>query len=805
MMNSKVIKDLTQEPEEKAFTYLKKVCGFSQEDNRVYLRFADRTIMLEVISANIIRVLMSQEKCLDLSTSPAVVKKRDNFQDYELSDLGNYLEIKTDNLRLSINLQEYQLKFFDKRGHLINSDQVGKALGYWKDEIIARKVLQSGERFYGLGEKTGFLDKRGRKYTMWNTDVFEPHVESTDPLYVSVPFLLSLNAGRSYGIFFDNTYKTHFDLGFRNQQEYSFWAEGGKMDYYFIMGPEIKEVLFHYTELTGRIPLPPKWALGHHQSRYSYYPQEKVLDLADEFRKRDIPCDAIHLDIHYLNGYRVFTWDESRFPQPEEMLRILNKRGFKVVTIINPGVKKDPEYNIYIQGIKNHYFCKYLDGQVYVGEVWPGDCVFPDFTRKEVRVWWGDLHKQLLDLGVKGIWNDMNEPAVFNENSTMDLAVIHENDGDWGTHRRYHNIYALLECQASYEGMRRHGEERPFILSRAGFAGIQRYAALWTGDNRSFWEHLKLTIPMLLNMGLSGLPFVGSDIGGFTGDSNGQLLTRWYQMAVFMPFFRNHCSIDGVSQEPWAFGKEYEDIIRNYIKLRYRLIEYIYNLFYQSSRNGLPVIRPLFLEYPDDEKTYNISDQFLLGSDMMIAPICQPDQNKRMVYLPAGNWINFWDNEQIRGNSYIIADAPLGSIPVYIRSGSIIPLVMPDKYIRNENGYVLILNIYLDQDIEQGDYSYYLDDGLSFKYEKGEYNLIDFSYHWLGENIEFIIDYKKTGYHLRPDYFQLRFINLNRKVRAVEIDGNQIEEVNGVLKDDLLLKCTYGTKKVGIYLERGGV
>jgi alpha-glucosidase len=773
MMNSSEIIDSGSLTGDNSYFIFSELVDYQKEGNVLFLRLTEGSIALEFLTSDILRVVMAKgDNQVDFSSTPAVVDHTLNYNNFSILDRTELLEVKTESLKILINKKKFSLSFYDLEDKLIHQDHNDHALGWSGDQVRAWKKLEEQERFYGLGEKTGYLDKRGRKYTMWNTDTFNPHVPSTDPLYQSIPFLIGFNQGRSYGIYFDNSYQTYFDLGLNSKEYYSFWSEGGKLDYYFINGSNIKEIIKSYTDLTGRMPLPPKWSLGYHQSRYSYHPEAEVREIAQKFREKEIPCDVIHLDIHYMDEYKVFTWDEKEFPQPKQMLSDLSEDGFKVVTIIDPGVKKDPRYKLYQEGIKHDYFCKYLDGEYYIAKVWPGECSFPDFTKVEVRRWWGDQHHLLLDQGVKGIWNDMNEPGIFSKTSTMDLEVVHDNDGDMGTHRRFHNLYGLLEGQATYEGLKRYNsEKRPFVLTRAGFSGIQRYSAVWTGDNRSFWIHLELAIPMLMNMGLSGITFCGTDVGGFADNSDGELLTRWIQLGLFMPFLRNHCAINNINQEPWSFGKEYEEIIRKYIKLRYRFLTHLYNLFYRAHQSGLPVMRPLVLEYPEDEKTYNLSDQFMVGDSVLVAPVYQPDRSERMVYLPKGEWQDFWTGQSYQGQKYIIAKAPLDTIPIFIKAGAILPLSPVMNYVGEEKIEELELNIYLSGDVKEGSYRLYEDDGSSFAYQQGGYNIREFSYLYYTDRLEFNIDSLADDYQLEYSSYLIKFRNLDLEPSVVMIDG----------------------------------
>ena len=771
--------------EEKRYFSTGELVDYKRNENHLILKYSRTKIALEFIKKGIVRVLKEKDEKLDFSSTYAVLDGNLDYNHYQILDKKEKLIVRTENLDIKISKDSFSLAFYEKNGDLIHKD-ANEAIKWNKNEVWAKKITNDKEKFYGLGEKTGFLNKKGKKYTMWNTDVFEAHIESTDPLYISIPFYLATDRDKSYGIYFDNSYKSFFDFRVNENGEYSFGAQGGKLDYYFIKGTNVKDVIRKYTKITGRMNLPPKWSLGYHQSRYSYGSTEEVKELANKFRENDIPCDVIHLDIHYMDDYRVFTWDENNFPKPEKLMNDLKEDGFKVVNIIDPGVKKDPDYEVYKEGMKNDHFCRYLDGELFTGDVWPEESVFPDFTSKKVRKWWADLHKDLLDSGVKGIWNDMNEPAVFNDTYTMDLEVMHENDGDPYLHKRFHNQYALLEAMGTYQGIKKYKEERPFVLSRAGFSGIQRYAATWTGDNRSIWDHLKLAVPMLMNMGISGLSFSGTDIGGFTGDSNGELLTRWTQLGTFMPFFRNHSSLYTKSQEPWAFAEKYEKIIKKFIELRYKFMPHIYNLFYKTSQKGIPVMRPLFMEFPDEQKAYEISYQFMVGDSILAAPVYEPKKDKKLIYLPEGNWVNYFSDKNYEGKQYIVEDTPLATMPLYIKNGSI--LVMGEKinYIgEKERNYLEIVN-YLDENIPKNSYTLYEDDGISYNYQEGKYNLKKFSYKKSKEKIEFDINYKENNYKTDYKKYLIRLKNINFKPDKITFKGNKVKDWEYKLKENEL-------------------
>lgn len=636
--------------------------------------------------------------------------------------------------------------------------------------------LTPDDHIYGLGEKTGFLDKRGERYTMWNSDVYAPHVPEMEALYQSIPFLTVLNQGASYGLFLDNPGKTVFDM--RTHADHAMlqtWT--GEFDLYWIEGPTMKEVLVRYGDLTGRMPLPPKWALGYHQSRYSYMDEKEVLELAHTFRDKEIPCDVIHLDIHYMNGYRVFTFDESRFPNPERMMEELRELGFHIVPIVDPGVKKDPMYAVYMEGVEGDFYCKTAEGEIYTGPVWPGESAFPDFTESRVRDWWKEKQRFYTDLGIDGIWNDMNEPAIFNETKTMDVHVMHGNEGDRKTHGEMHNVYGMCMSQASYEGLKALLEgKRPFVLTRAGYSGIQRYAAVWTGDNRSFWEHMSMAMPMVMNLGLSGVPFSGPDIGGFAHHTSGELLARWTQMGVFFPYVRNHSAIDTLRQEPWSFGEEIERICQQYISLRYQWMPYLYHWFYEASKTGLPLMRPLVLEYPNDPQVYNLCDQFMVGDSVIVAPIYRPNTEWRSVYLPEGEWIDYWSGERFAGQQHIHVHAPLEKLPIYVRAGAVLLEGPVRQYAEQEiTADHVIASVYLQGRSGVSELHWYEDDGLTFAYEDGQWNKMSIQVTETEQTLNVTAKYSEYGYETKRDNLQFRFIGLTAAPTSLSGLGDRME------------------------------
>ena len=656
------------------------------------LQFANQhaTAVVTALSPQIIRVRITPKEIRDHSY--AVIHRDFGDPHATMNVVDGRSSISTSDLDVTINHAPFRIAFASAAGQSLDEDRDISLNG---PAFRVAKRLRDDDHVYALGEKNGPLDKRGWKLggysmTMWNSDTFG-YDGSTDPLYVSVPFYIVLNHGIAYGVFLDNTFRSNFDIGHQTEGQLSFGANGGALDYYFIYGPDPKQVLERYTSLTGHMPLPPLWALGYHQCRYSYYPESRVRFIAENFRERHIPADVIWLDIHYQDRYRPFTWSPQRFPDPAKMIADLRKEGFRIVTIVDPHPPAVKGYAPYDTGVAADAFVKKPDGSIYLAPVWPskaedGDSpdwskppgtlsAFPDFSKPSARAWWGGLYAPFVNAGVAGIWNDMNEPAVFDAASgTMPLDVRHDNEGQPADHREIHNVYGMEMSRATYDGLLKlRPNERPFILSRASFAGGQRYAAIWPGDNTSNWAHLRGSIPMLLGLGLSGFPFVGSDIGGFAkGAATPELFTRWLQLGVFYPFMRDHTMFGSPDQEPWAFGVQYEAINRRAIELRYELLPSIYSAMHDAAETGIPAMRPLMLEYPKDESTYGIDDEFMFGSDLLVAPVLLPEAAGRDVYLPKGEWYDYWTGEKYAGGKSISVPVTLASIPLFVRGGSII-------------------------------------------------------------------------------------------------------------------------------------
>ncbi len=685
--------------------------------NAMTFRSAEATVEVSVLAPDLVRVRMSRGTSLGPDESYAVVKRDWPPAPIEFDVGPNRRTIRTPELEVRIGLAPFRVAFYDRNGRLIARDADSAGITWDGARLRDWKEMPPDEHYFGLGEKGDHLDKRGHSYVMWNTDAYGWDA-TTDPLYESIPFFIGLRQGQAYGIFFDNTYRSSFDLGVESPDRYSFGAEGGELDYYFFYGPDPKKVLERYTELVGRLPLPPRWAIGYHQSRYSYYPEKVVRFIADNFRLRQIPCDAIFLDIHYMDGYRIFTWDRSRFPDPAAMIADLHRQGFHVVTIIDPGVKVDPNYWVYQQGMAAGDFVKTAGGRVYVGRVWPGESVFPDFTWQRVRDWWASLYRGLVADGVDGFWNDMNEPAIFDVPSkTMPPDVLFYDHGRRSPHAKIHNVYGMEMSAGTRQGaLQLRPNHRPLVITRATYAGGQRYAAVWTGDNSSTWDHLRISLPELMTMGLSGLALAGADIGGFALSPSPELYVRWLEAGVFYPYCRTHTAIGTRNQEPWSYGEQLTDINRRSIELRYRLLPYLYNAFHETAETGLPVMRALLLDYPDDPVAVSQDYEFLFGDDLLVAPVVKSDEQAWEVYLPRGDWYDYWNDRRYTGPTRVTVEAPLDRIPVFARGGAIVPTQPVVQYAGQAPIDPLTFEIYPDG---RSSRDYYEDDGETLDFERG--------------------------------------------------------------------------------------
>ncbi len=711
-------------------------------------------IMISFLTDQIVRIRYSTDGIFDNDFSYAISSKFvPQYPEVIFNELAGHIEFRTAALIVSINKADCKVFFTDLNGKIICRDEKGF---HWEENqrhggniVKMGKMVQEGEHFYGMGDKTMHLNLRGRRVSNWAMDTYGFKKEE-DPIYKAIPFYSAIHTEMAYGIFFDNTFKAHFDFGSERRSVTSFWAEGGEMNYYFINGPELMDVIKRYTQLTGTPELPPMWALGYQQSKWSYYPEAKVKEIASKMRSNRIPCDAIYLDIDYMDGFRCFTWDKEKFPDPKKMISELKENGFKTIVIIDPGIKIDMDYHVFKEALENNYFCRRADGPFMKGKVWPGECYFPDFTNAKVRKWWSGLFQELIEeTGVRGVWNDMNEPALFEiEGKTFPDDVRHDYDGNPASHRKAHNIYGMQMARATYKGVRKYNNGlRPLVITRSAYAGAQRYASGWTGDNIASWEHLWIATMQCQRLSTSGFSFVGSDIGGFIDHPTPELYIRWMQLAVFHPFFRTHSSGDHGEQEPWSFGPDALNIVRKYIEFRYQLLPYIYTTFYQYVTEFAPMLRPISVFDQHDNDTLYRVDEFLLGDHLLVCPVLEPNAKSRYVYLPKGKWYHFWTHKVLEGGKEILAEAVLEEIPLYIRQGAVLPLFPVMQHTGEKSIDQLMLHVYFGG--ENVNSYLYEDEGDGYEYEKGIYNRKRFKTN--STDGSFTLHLKTNG-HYEPTY-----------------------------------------------------
>jgi alpha-glucosidase len=673
---------------------------------------------VQVYSPNIIRINISPDHRFDFHSYSVIATPDTDGVNFRIGDNEEVIDITTDELTLQIRKAPLRFNFYTKDNKLINCEDPGLGTTIEGSLLTSFKKLHADERFIGMGEKAGNLDRRGTGISNWNTDNFG-YGRDSDPSYSSFPFYIGLQNGLIYGIFLDNTSKSHFNFGASNDRFSSFSVEQGNLNYYFIYGKSVAEVIKEYTFLTGRMELPPLWSLGYHQCRYSYFPDSEVYTLAKTFRDKKIPCDTIVFDIHYMDAYKIFTWNKERFPNPKGMIAALKEKGFEVTLICDPGIKVEDDYEPYEEGKKEDIFLKLPDGTEYTAEVWPGWCNFPDFTDKKGRAWWIGQLKHYADLGVEGYWNDMNEIASWG--NFMPNAISFNYEGEKTSSRMARNIYGFQMARSAYEGAKKHLDgKRPFNLTRAAFAGVQRYSAMWTGDNSASDDHMILGVRLQNSLGLSGVPFTGNDIGGFHYDSSPQLYARWIALGAFSPFFRGHSMVNTGDSEPWSYGEGVEEIARNYINLRYSFLPYLYSVFHESSQTGIPVVRSLAIELPFDDKIYDkaFQNQYLFGPNILVAPV-SCNQEIAKVYLPPGDWYELDNGKRLEGGKVLYLDTPIYKLPLFVRASSVIPSQEVVQSMKDDPGKELILHVY--NGIGQSAFEYYEDDGSSYSYQNDEF------------------------------------------------------------------------------------
>jgi alpha-glucosidase len=730
------------------------------------------SLRLQVIDAGMIRLTYSPDGRFGPTLSYAVDPAFDPGKvTVTLHEHENDYLLATEKLQVVVDKVGLRVRFYDTDDRLLCEDAGGysarrSVMRGW-NRFSIEKRCHKRDVFYGLGDKTCSANLHGRTFENWCTDAFA-FGRDTDPLYRAIPFYYASGMHGAYGIFLDNSFRSFFDFNSADNGVVAFATEGGDMSYVFIGGPTLDDVACHYHQLTGKPELPPLWALGYHQCRWSYYPESRVRAIADGFREHQIPCDAIYLDIDYMDGWRCFTWDYSHFPDPAGLIADLREQGFQTVVILRTA-----------------------DGDVAKAPVWPGFCAFPDFTHPGVREWWGKLYRELyVDQGVSGFWNDMNEPAVFHVNhKTLPDHVVHHHDGFPCSHRKAHNVYGLLMTRASYEGFKKlQPQKRPFLLTRATFCGGQRYAAVWTGDNVSDWEHLQIANIQCQRLSISGFSFCGTDIGGFAGKAEGELFVRWLQLSVFHPLMRvhsmgQHTSGDAITdeaqltdpalhvsdQEPWSFGEKWTPLAKNAIELRYCLLPCLYTAMWQNSTRGIPVIRHLGFEDPADPKLWDQERDFRFGEHLLVSPVIQPKVQRQSVYLPKGTWYYFWTGQPCHGELFV--NVMPDQIPFFVREGAVLPVYPVRQWTGEKPVDELTLYVYYKNGTETS--SLYEDEGEGYGYQNGLFSLKTFR----TEGTEDRLSVEQTtegDWKIPYERVKIYLVGFPTYVRHCEVDGEEM-------------------------------
>jgi len=787
--------------EAKHFSPLGDVRSVEKTERGLLLEVGDEKFRVDVVRPDLLRLKISQAGHFDESPTFAASFQMPAPSAFRAKDGPDAITLETERLRLVIHKRPFALDAYRTDGSVVfedDRDDEGGSRGYQylNDAFIVSRRIAAHDAIYGLGQKTGSFDRRGRKFILWNTDILTPGVlpknrlyeadltltgKSTrfDPYYTSIPFFYHCRAdngtAQMAGFFIDNGHKANFE--FDGRDRYRCYFGGGQYTEYVFAGPAMPDILEAYTFITGRMGAPPIWALGHHQCRFHAYDVDGFLRIGREYRERSIPCDVLWLDIGHMNGYRVFTWDEQKFPDVPGMLETLKGQKLRLVTIVDPGVKVEPGNTLYDEGRALNLFCKTESGQIYIGQVWPGRTAFPDFVKPEARTWWGEHNARHVAAGVAGIWNDMNEPAT---GDVEPFAMRFDRDGANHSHERYHNQYALLMAMATHEGMRKaEPNMRTFILSRAGSAGIQRYAAQWLGDNSSEWGHLQMSVSMAMGLGVSGQPFVGADVPGFSATPTPELAARWMQYGALTPFCRCHNEAGERDQYPWSFGPGVEKRSRAALELRYRLLPYIYSAFMQASETGHPIQRPLLFEFQNDRQARETDDVYLFGDALLVAPVLEPGQTARHVYLPEGTWIDWYTGERHTGGQFITAAAPLDRIPLFARGGRIIPsYVTAPQSTMGDYPELIELHVVAPQEGGEFDSILHEDDGLTNAFQNEAYLRTTFRLARRGDRIRVSAKVAGKGFpEFRRRWFRLVFHGCSGE--RLEIDRGEIRSRDG--------------------------
>lgn len=693
----------------------------------------------------------------------------------ELSSEGDLLVLSTPELSVLVHRTTGAITARGRAGAFV--EEAGRGFERSGDGYRWQLALPREETCHGLGQRAFPLSLRDRRLALWNFDA-RSYKPGADPIYLSVPFYLGHRPGLSYGILWDNPARGSIDLDSDNDGMLTYECEQGPVDIYLITGEGPQQVVQRLAALTGRMELPPLWALGYHQSRWSYRDAAAYRAIAARMRAERIPCDVLHFDIDYMDGFRVFTWDRAKFADPKGLLADLRKDGFRAVAILDPGLKADPSYAAYADARRKGLLLKKANGGRLTREVWAGLSEFPDFTDPDCRDWWAEQVRSFAKAGFAGLWNDMNEPSTFTEPRTLPDDTPHDWDGEGNSHvGGGHAVYGMQMARATRDGLSRlHSDRRPFVMSRAGYAGLQRYATTWNGDSLATWGHLQITIPQLLNLGMSGIPFSGSDAGGFRGDPDAELYLRWMQLASMTPFFRTHSARTARERNPWTYDTETTNRVREVVELRYRLLPYVYTAVQRASAEGVPIVRPMFFERPDLAEYQQLDDQFMLGDSLLVAPIIEQGARSRSIVLPDGQWYPISSGTAVDGGRTITDSIGMG-LSVHVRGGAVIP-TWPVLQSTSQPVERLVLEVYAGT----GGGQLYEDAGDGYGYRDGDFRKSTFTTALESRTLR--VSWAKEGQFAVPyDTVEVRVYGLPTARTTVVCDARQVsgKRTGGVL------------------------
>ena len=723
------------------------------EKNVIAIKHNDKQINIQFLKNSCLRIYEKKVK-------------QDLYEIYEKADKNEYQIFNNDN-QITINYQNKIILIDESLNVSVLKDGTNIAtFKFSQDEVnyVTSFKISDDSRIFGLGDKVSSLNKRGYVYESWATDHSWHHDELYETLYKAINSLLIYSNNHYFGLFFPSTFRYYYDLAKYDLDEVKVKSKYAYNDVYLFLGDTPKEIISSYSLLLGTPYMIRMKMLGNNQSRWSYENEEKVLAVYNGYKKNNIPLDYIHLDIHFMDGYRDFTVDKTRFPDLKGLCEKMLEGHVGAICINDAGIKVDENYRVYDYCIKNDLAAKNPDGSTFVGVVWPGDSIFPNYFHPKMKKYWKEECARFVDENsLSGIWNDMNEPVSFKGELPEDL--IFDIPGRKLSHLECHNVYAEHMVRP-LKDVFREKNLRPYLFTRSGFATTSKYCFTWNGDNYSLWHHLRYSIPQIATLGMSNFMFNGVDIGGFGGDCNKQLLIRWVEGNILIPFFRNHSTLDTKAQEPYAYDDELMNIYRNYLNIRYALIPYLYNLAKDMNKYGEPMLRTMFYNYPEDINCIDINDQYMVGDSILMAPILAQDTYKRIVYFPKGTWIDYFTNKKYKGEKYYMIDMPLDNTGIYIKENSIIPMYEGLTYINKKEIDTIIFNLYG----KNGKYELYEDDGETLDYEKGIYNLYNVSFN----KQQFALKVKRNKY--KSTY---------KKIKVIHNGKTYIKDFNGV--DDIII------------------